>query len=63
MGRPPGKGPTRYWTKAERKLARDALDYLRAKMPYRTERSIINMMLRMEGGEFDDHQANWREPL
>ena len=54
MGRPRGKGPTVFWTHAERSLVRQALDDLLVKLPRRKLRSIVEMMKRMEQGEFDD---------
>jgi len=53
MGRPPGK-PTIYWTRDEREAIRKVMDDLRKKMPHRTVRSIAQMMIRIEDGEFEE---------
>lgn len=52
IGRPPGT-PTVFWTKAEREAAREIMDDLAKKFPRRTLRAVVQMMLRIESGEFE----------
>jgi hypothetical protein len=40
-----------YWTDAEREMVRLALKEVSAKLPHRTQASIIGVMRRMESGE------------
>jgi len=52
-GRPPGKGATVFWTEAERNILREAMIELALKLPHRTTRSVIEMMKRIDDGEFE----------